>query len=134
MNFLHHILILGNVLQNVERTDQIKSLPRRDMARVHLAELGLIARPTNCMRQPGRMAFTAREGGPGTCRGHDLEHHPGAAPYFKIARRRRKEPRGEPGQEPAAWFEPKMSGLMSRELIEDRGIKPRVCVCQIRRK
>ena len=133
MDLLHHIFILGNVLQNVESTDQIESLTRRDMASVHLDELGATIEPLNCVRQPGRMEFRARETGPGTCGGHGLEHHPGAAPDFKVTPRRRKEPGGEPGQEPAAWFEPKMSGFVSREFIEDGSIKPRLRVCQIRR-
>src|ERR1700716_3949445 len=79
------------------------------------------------------MQCRARKPGPGACGAHRLENSPGAAADFKITPRCWKEFGGEPSQQPAARFEPKMSGFVSREFIEDRSVETRLRVGQIRR-
>jgi hypothetical protein len=124
--------VVVEVLQHVERTDDVPLSVERQPSAVELQELR-IGHPPSCDDEAGKRGLTTGEAHRWEGLVHSLEHEAGAASDLQHARRRRGMASHQPADERVPRTEPEVLRLELGKLRERRRLEA-VPVVELRRQ
>jgi hypothetical protein len=119
----YYCLVLGDVLEYVEGTDQVESRTCGDHPRVHLHKIRAIPEAPAGVDQSGGMNFRTEETRPRSGVRHGCKDRTGSAPDFQITCCLGKKAIGETHKEATARLEPEVSAFATGKPLECRRIE-----------